>query len=165
MGLRTGWHELMLQRRLHRGSKSSPGVALVTGANKGIGLEVVRQLAGEGWRVFLTARNYEKGTEAASTLGTHVTFVQMDVTSETSIARAAAEVSQQTEALDLLINNAGVLFREQDQSVLDVSLDILRQCWETNCLGPLMVTRAFLPLLRKSGTVRVVNVSSEMGRL
>lgn len=165
MGLRERWNDYRLQRELHRRRERTPGTALVTGANKGIGYEVVRQLAAKGWRVFLTARDREKGAAAAATLGDRVRFIQMDVSDETSISQAVQEVSAQTDSLDLLINNAGVLFRDQDRSILDVSVDVLKRCWETNCLGALLVTRAFVPLLRRSRSARIVNVSSEMGRL
>lgn len=165
MGLRERWNDYRLQRELLRRRERTPGTALVTGANKGIGYEVVRQLAAKGWRVFLTARDREKGAAAAATLGDRVRFIQMDVSDEASIAKAAQDVSAQTDSLDLLINNAGVLFRDQDRSILDVRVDILQQCWAINCVGALLVTRAFLPLLRKSAAACVVNVSSEMGRL
>lgn len=165
MGLRERWNDYRLQRELHRRRERTPGTALVTGANKGIGYEVVRQLAAKGWRVFLTARDREKGAAAAATLGDRVRFIQMDVSDETSISQAVQEVSAQTDSLDLLINNAGVLFRDQDRSILDVSVDVLKRCWETNCLGALLVTRAFVPLVRMGRLVQVVNVSSEAARL
>ncbi|MFZ1504843.1 MAG: SDR family NAD(P)-dependent oxidoreductase [Nitrospira sp.] len=155
----------LLQKQLRYGPKRTPGVALVTGANKGIGLEVVRQLSEEGWMVILCARSRESGSQAATKAGKRVVFVELDVTSQTSIAAAAQEVSGLTGAVDLLVNNAAILLREQDQSVCEVNVDVLRQCWETNCLGPLLTTRALLPLLRNSKAARVINVSTEISRL
>lgn len=155
----------LFQKHLQYGPKRTPGVALVTGANKGIGLEVVRQLSEEGWMVFLCARSREKGSEAATNMGRNVIFIPLDVTSQTSITTAVQEVSQLTSVLDLLVNNAATLLREQDESVYAVDVDVLRKCWETNCLGPLLITRAFLPLLRKSKAARVINVSTEISRL
>lgn len=142
-----------------------PGIALITGASRGIGYEVVRQLADLGWSVFLTARDVQAGAEAVSRLGSSVSFVEMDITNEASIVAAAQSVSNRIGALDLLINNAAVLFREEDQTVFDVSIHVLRQCWETNCIGPLLVAQAFMPLLRKSHSARIINVSSEAARL
>lgn len=155
----------LLHKQLRYGAKRIPGVALVTGANKGIGLEVVRQLSEEGWTVILCARSREKGSQAAASLGKNVMFVPLDVTSQTSITTAVQEVSRLSGVVDLLVNNAAILLRDQDKSVCEVSVDVLRQCWETNCLGPLLITRAFLPLLRKSKAARVINVSTEISRL
>ena len=115
--------------------------------------------------VFLCARSREKGSEAATNMGRNVIFIPLDMTSQTSITTAVQEVSQLTSVLDLLVNNAATLLREQDESVYAVDVDVLRKCWETNCLGPLLITRAFLPLLRKSKAARVINVSTEISRL
>lgn len=150
--------------RLRSGPKREPGTTLVTGSNRGIGLELVRQLADLGWRVFLTSRQTDAGLAAASQLGPQVRFVHLDVTSEDSIRRAYQEVAASTTVLDLLINNAAVL-AEEDRSVFDVSPDILQRTFVTNTIGPLLVTRTFLPLLRASKSARVINVSSEAGRL
>lgn len=150
--------------RFRRGPKREPGTALVTGANRGIGLEIVRQLAHLGWQVFLTARQKDAGLAAASQLGPQVRFVHLDVTNEDSIRRACQEVAASTTVLDLLINNAAVL-AEKDRSVFDVSADILQRTFVTNTIGPLLVTRTFLSLLRASKSARVINVSSEVGSL
>lgn len=150
--------------RLHSGPKRKPGTALVTGANRGIGLELVRQLADLGWQVFLTARHKDAGIMAVSQLGPRVRFAQLDVVDEESIRRAYREIAASTTALDLLINNAAVL-AEKDRSIFDISTDIIQHTFVTNTIGPLLVTRTFLPLLRASKSARVINVSSGVGRL
>ena len=156
----------LFEARIRSGPKREPGTALVTGANRGrgIGLELVRQLADLRWQVFLTSRQKDAGLAAASQLGPRVRFVQLDVTNENSIRRAYQEVAASTTVLDLLINNAAVL-AEEDRSVFDVSTDIILHTFVTNTIGPLLVTRTFLPLLRASKSARVINVSSGAGRL
>lgn len=166
-GGRLRWKSYLRQLfggRLRSGPKQKPGTALVTGANRGIGLEIVRQLAGLGWQVFLTARHKDAGIMAVSQLGPGVRFVQLDVANEESIRRAYQEIAASTIVLDLLINNAAVLAKD-DRSVFAVSTDILQRTFITNTMGPLLVTRTFLPLLRASRSARVINVSSEVGSL
>jgi NAD(P)-dependent dehydrogenase (short-subunit alcohol dehydrogenase family) len=141
-----------------------PGIALVTGANKGIGLEVVRQLAAKGWRVFLTGRKLEAVTQAASGVGSSVTALALDVSNPGSIDAAVKTVSQTADHLDVLINNAGILDQD-DASIFDLPAERLRLMFETNTIGPLLVTQAFLPLLRKSASPRIINVSSGAGQL
>ncbi len=143
------------------------GIALVTGANKGIGLEVVRQLAAKGWRVFLTGRSPASVQRAAESLGSPlVTPLPLDVTDQGSITVAAQTVSKAVDHLDALVNNAGILDDADDAgTIFDVSADLLRRMFETNTIGPLLVTQAFLPLLRKSAAARIVNVSSGSGQL
>ena len=142
--------------------------ALVTGANKGIGLQVARQLAERGFRVFLGARKTEAGLAAAAKLAGdnpgEVTFVRIDVSDSASVAAAAKEVGQATDHLDVLVNNAGIVV-DGDSSILSTTDEILRETLETNTLGPLRVTRAFVPLLEKARAPRVVNVSSGAGQL
>ena len=140
------------------------GIALVTGAAKGIGLEIVRQLAGKHWRVFLTGRSPSAVTEAASSLGPPVIPVALDVTDERSIAAAVKTVSQKVDHLDVLINNAGIL-DDDDGSIFDLPAERLRRMFETNAIGALLVTQVFLPLLRKSPSARIINVSSGAGQL
>lgn len=141
-------------------------IALVTGANKGIGFEVVRQLARQNFRVFLGARNVEAGRAAAEKLSAEgsVTFLEIDVADAASILRAAQEFTSQTERLDLLINNAGMM-RDDDKGALSISPEIFETTLRTNTLGPWLVSQAFLPLLRKSDAPRIVNVSSGGGQL
>ncbi len=141
-----------------------PGIALVTGANKGIGLEVVRQLATRGWRVFLTGRSLASVRKAASPLGPSVTPVPLDVTSRVSIEAAFSIVSQTVNHLDVLINNAGILDHDEG-SIFDLHAQRLRRMLETNTIGALLVSQAFLPLLRKSPAGRIINVSSGSGQL
>jgi NAD(P)-dependent dehydrogenase (short-subunit alcohol dehydrogenase family) len=141
-----------------------PGIALVTGANKGIGLEVVRQLATRGWRVFLTGRSLASVRKAASPLGPSVIPVPLDVTSRVSIEAALSVVSQSVTHLDVLINNAGILDHDEG-SIFDLHAQRLRRMFETNTIGPLLVTQTFLPWLRKSESGRIINVSSGSGQL
>jgi NAD(P)-dependent dehydrogenase (short-subunit alcohol dehydrogenase family) len=141
-------------------------IALVTGANKGIGFEAVRQLARKGFRVFLSARNVKAGQAAAEKLREDgdVTFLQMDVSNEESIRRAAGEFSKQADHLDSLVNNAGILL-DDDKDVLKISAETFETTLRTNTLGPLLVSQAFAPLLEKSAAPRIVNVSSGGGQL
>jgi NAD(P)-dependent dehydrogenase (short-subunit alcohol dehydrogenase family) len=146
---------------------SSPPHALVTGANKGIGFEVARKLAGLGFRVWIGARDPRKGAEAAQVLtldGLRVEALALDVTRADSVAAAAARISAEGGKLEVLINNAGVLLDRQQPPSLTPP-DLLRATLETNVLGVLEVTRSFLPLLQASGSARVVNVSSVGGQL
>ena len=141
--------------------------ALVTGANRGIGLEAVKQLAEAGFLVFLSARNKSAGQQAAQALketGKSVEFLAIDVAESASVHEAAAALARTINQLDVLVNNAGILLDEEG-SVLDVEDTKLRQTLETNTLGPLRVTQAFLPLLLKSRQARVINVSSGAGSL
>ena len=140
------------------------GIALVTGANKGIGLEVVRQLATQGWRVFLTGRSLASVRKAASPLGPSVTPLPLDITSRISIEAAFSIASQAVNHLDVLINNAGILDHDE-RSIFDLHPDRLRRMFETNTIGALLVSQAFLPLLRKSQSGRIINVSSGSGQL
>ncbi len=143
---------------------SSAKTALVTGGNRGIGLEVVRQLAARGWRVFLGTRNPGAAEAIRSRLPGQVEIVGLDVASAESAAEAAREVSAKIESLDVLVNNAGVML-DGDESVLTLSEDVVRSTFEINTFGPLRVTQAFLSLLRKSTAPRIINVSSGAGQL
>jgi NAD(P)-dependent dehydrogenase (short-subunit alcohol dehydrogenase family) len=141
--------------------------AFVTGANKGIGLEVARQLGSKGFHVFLGARNSENGqkaTEALRKTGAMATFVALDVSDPESIRNAMHSVSAAADHLDVLVNNAGVIL-EGDSSITQLDADTVTETFQTNTLGPLLVTQAFLPLLSKSKTPRVINVSSGGGQL
>ncbi|WP_406276051.1 SDR family NAD(P)-dependent oxidoreductase [Nocardia sp. NBC_00881] len=145
---------------------SETTTALVTGANKGLGRETVRRLAGLGWRVFLGARDAERGKEAATELaeiGLDVEFVQLDVTSAASIAAAVEAVGQRTPQLDVLVNNAGIGGTRKTPQ--DVEAADFRAVFETNVFGPVQVTNAFLPLLRAAAQPRIVMVSSGIGSL
>jgi NAD(P)-dependent dehydrogenase (short-subunit alcohol dehydrogenase family) len=142
-------------------------IALVTGGNKGIGLEICRQLARKGIEVILTSRDGNRGEKAAQTLqreGLETAFLQLDVTDPESVGRCAANAEKKFGRLDILINNAGVRF-DRDLAIMDLKLDVLRKTVETNIYGPFLVCQAFLPLMKKSGGGRIVNVSSGMGAL
>jgi NAD(P)-dependent dehydrogenase (short-subunit alcohol dehydrogenase family) len=137
--------------------------ALVTGANKGIGLQTVRELAAAGWTVFLGSRDLDRGKEAVSAVDGDVRLLEIDVTSDESVAAAAQTVEAAVPALDVLVNNAGITGGRRE--ALDtVPADFLA-AYGVNLLGPVRVTRAFLPLLRRSDAPRIVNVSSGMGSI
>ena len=139
-------------------------IAVVTGANRGIGFETCRQLAAAGFKVILTARDEEKGKSAADTLSRKnpgIQFYPLDVTNEKSIQSLTQFIEQEFGKLDVLVNNAGISF--SNKSVSSASVDEIRRIMETNFFGPLMVTKALLPLLKKSDDARVINVSSGMG--
>jgi NAD(P)-dependent dehydrogenase (short-subunit alcohol dehydrogenase family) len=141
--------------------------ALVTGANKGIGYEVARQLAGKGFHVFIGARNRDAGRKAADEIakkGGKAIFVEIDVADNASVTAAAREFAKAADHLDVLVNNAGIIV-DGDNSILEAGDELLRKTLETNALGALRVTRAFVPLLRKSKAPRVINVSSGGGQL
>jgi NAD(P)-dependent dehydrogenase (short-subunit alcohol dehydrogenase family) len=140
--------------------------ALVTGANKGIGFEVVRELARLGLRVFLGARNAKAGRAAAEKLSSEggVTFLEIDVSDAESIRRAAEEFTGHANRLDVLVNNAGILL-DEDKSALTITPEIFEKTLRTNTLGPWLVAQAFVPLLKKSPAPRIVNVSSSGGQL
>jgi NAD(P)-dependent dehydrogenase (short-subunit alcohol dehydrogenase family) len=141
--------------------------ALITGANKGIGREVARQLAAKGFHVFVGARNAKAGRKAAEEIAQQsgkATFLEIDVSDNDSVNAAAADLSKVVDHLDVLVNNAGIMV-DGDDAILKISDDLVRKNLETNTLGTLRVTRAFAALLRKSKSPRVINVSSGGGQL
>jgi NAD(P)-dependent dehydrogenase (short-subunit alcohol dehydrogenase family) len=143
------------------------GVALVTGANRGIGLEVCRQLGERGYTVILTSRDEAKGRAAAEPLrraGIDVHAHRLDVADDHSVKEAAAAVARSPARLDVLVNNAGILYDTWERAA-GADLNIVHEAFETNTLGPWRVTLAFLPLLRRSKHARIVNVSSGAGAL
>jgi len=146
--------------------KREQRVALVTGANKGIGFEVVRQLARKDFHVFLGARRADAGNAAAEKLSSEgqVTFLEIDVSKSESIRRAAENFSKQADHLDSLVNNAGILL-DEDEDILTISAKTFETTLRTNTLGPLLVSQSFLPSLKKSSAPRIVNVSSGGGQL
>ena len=141
--------------------------ALVTGANKGIGYEVARQLAGKGFQVFVGARNRDAGQKAVAKIaeeGGKAIFLEIDVADNPSVTVAARKFAKAADHLDVLVNNAGIIL-DGDNAILEISDELLRKTLETNTLGALRVARASVPLLRKSKVPRVINVSSGGGQL
>ncbi|MEV0404843.1 SDR family NAD(P)-dependent oxidoreductase [Actinoallomurus sp. NPDC050550] len=138
---------------------------LITGANKGLGFETARRLIAAGHTVYIGSRDAERGRRAAERLGARL--VQLDVTDDASVA-AAAKAIEADGGLDVLVNNAGIEARGEGNTVIgaaDVTADAMRQVFETNVFGVVRVTHAFLPLLRRSASPVVVNVSSGLGSL
>jgi len=145
---------------------STPRIALITGANKGLGFETARQLGKQGVHVLLGSRDAQRGAAAAQTLtkeGITASVIAIEVTNAASIAAAAAQVTKQYGHLDILINNAGVLDYAADTGVETTSIDTFRRVFETNLFGLVAVTQAFLPLIKKSAAGRIVNLSSILG--
>jgi NAD(P)-dependent dehydrogenase (short-subunit alcohol dehydrogenase family) len=138
-------------------------IALVTGANKGIGHTVARRLAERGWTVLLGSRDAARGAAAAAALTGDVAALVIDVTDEESVTAAAKEVEQRFGRLDVLVNNAGITGPRVD--TLDTGAEELLNAYDTNVFGPVRVTRAFLPLLRRSAAPRIVMVSSGLGSI
>jgi NAD(P)-dependent dehydrogenase (short-subunit alcohol dehydrogenase family) len=139
-------------------------VVVVTGANRGLGLEVVRQCAARGDTVVLGSRDVDAGRRVAAGLGDGVRPVALDVTDVDGLAAAADEVDRAFGRVDVLVNNAAIHY-DTWQNAVDVDLGVVREAWETNVLGAWQTTLAFLPLLRRSAHPRVVMVSSESGSL
>lgn len=141
-------------------------IALITGANKGIGFETARQLGQQGIRVLIGARDESRGAAAVEKLRKEkidAQFLALDVTNKKSLAAAAAHVERDFGRLDILVNNAGILKSGQDGLPGVTPEAVLRETFETNFFGLVAVTQAFLPLLRKSDSARIVNVSSILG--
>ena len=151
-------------------------VALVTGANQGIGFQIAKDLVKHGFKVLVGSRNFERGGAAAKEIGTDAYALQLDVTDQASIAAAAGRIRSVFGRLDVLVNNAAIsnTSKQPGQSVEEysrlnrpsaVSLDEVRTIWETNVFGALAVYQAMLPLLREAPSARIVNVSSGAGSL
>lgn len=142
-------------------------VALVTGSNRGIGLELARQLAKAGATVLLTTRDQARAERAAAQLsfeGLKVLPRTLDVTSANSVHDMADRVERDHGRLDILINNAGV-FLDKREFAEHVAPDVVRQTLETNLIGPLLVSQAMLPLMRRQNYGRIVNLVSALGSL
>lgn len=153
----------LLSRRKSAGGDSP--VAFITGGNRGIGLEICRQLGRKGVRIVLGARDPIKGKNAESMLqkeGLSVIFYPLDVTEPENIRRAALFVENEFGRLDILINNAGILI-DRTKNGTNVSADLLRKTLETNVYGPLLLCQAFVPLLKKSREGKIINLSSAQG--
>ncbi|SDG35823.1 SDR family NAD(P)-dependent oxidoreductase [Mucilaginibacter sp. P25] len=150
-------------------------IALITGANQGVGNEIAKALAANGYIVYLGSRSLENGEKAAAEIGDNAKAVQLDVTQQESINAAVAKITSEYGRLDLLVNNAGISHAGTSPKnpeelmatgrAVNVSLDEVRAVWETNVFGVIAVTQKALPLLRKSAAARIVNVSSGLGSL
>jgi NAD(P)-dependent dehydrogenase (short-subunit alcohol dehydrogenase family) len=150
-------------------------VALVTGANKGIGLQIAKDLAAHNFTVLVGSRNLDHGETAAKSIGADAHALQLDVTNQASIHAAAERIQKDLGRLDVLVNNAGISHAGQPGTSLEeiaksgrpsvASLDDMRTVFETNVFGVLAVTQAMLPLLREAPAGRIVNVSSDSGSL
>lgn len=142
-------------------------IALITGANKGIGYELARQLGNEGVTVLASARNAKLGESAAQKLkdgGADAHFIELDVTKPETIAKAARTIESQYSRIDILVNNAGI-GDKADGAPSSADLEAVRRVLDVNFFGVLAVTQAILPLVRKSAAGRIVMISSGLGSL
>lgn len=150
-------------------------VALVTGANQGIGLQIATQLSGHGFTVLVGSRDLARGEQAAEGIGPDARACQLDVTDPTSIAAAAARIGAEFGRLDVLVNNAGISHAGPPGTPFDevmrtnpltvAPLDEIRAVWEVNVFGVIAVTQAMLPWLRAAPAARIVTVGSGAGSL
>lgn len=144
-------------------------VALVTGANRGLGFETCRQLGKKGFHVILTSRSSNKGkiaTEQLQSEGIEINFCPIDVVDQNSIDVAYDFVSKEFGRLDVLVNNAGIYWDESHESpLLTTPIDTLKFSLDTNTYGPVRMIQKFIPLMKRVKSARIVNVSSGMGQL
>jgi NAD(P)-dependent dehydrogenase (short-subunit alcohol dehydrogenase family) len=168
----TGWRPHIVEEI----TMQDKPVALVTGANQGIGLQIAKDLVAHGFTVLVGSRNFERGEAAAKEVGPDANALQLDVTDQASITAAAERVRNEFGRLDVLIQNAAISNTSKlpGQSVAqyaattrpsNVSLDEMRAVWDTNVFGVLAVYQTMLPLLRETPNARIVNVSSGVGSL
>lgn len=142
-------------------------VAVVTGGNRGIGLEICRQLLQHGIEVILTARNTSKGQQAVEALnaqGLVIRFIPLDVTEQGSLRKLVKRLADEYGRTDILVNNAGI-YIDRGIPGLELDLSIVRQTMETNFYGPLRLSQMCIPLMRRHKYGRIVNISSQMGAL
>ena len=146
---------------------SEKRVALVTGANKGIGFEIARRLAGQDITVLVGARDEQRGTDAQAKLsspGWDVHFVLLDVTNALTIEAAVGRIKDDFQRLDILVNNAGIMI-DAHTGIAELSIATLQNTLETNAFGPLMLSQACIPLMKANKYGRIVNMSSTLGSL
>lgn len=163
-----------MENQIKSSTNNSP-VALVTGANQGVGFQIAKALADNGYIVYIGSRNLDNGEKAAAEIGVTARAVQLDVTRQSTISAAVERIEKEFGRLDLLVNNAGISHAGKTVRTLEeimeegkastASLDEVRAVWETNVFGVIAVTQATLLLLRKSAAARIVNVSSGLGSL
>lgn len=156
-------------------SANNQPVALVTGANQGVGFQIAKALADNGYIVYVGSRNLDNGEKAAAEIGGKAHAIQLDVTQQSTISAAVERIEKESGRLDLLVNNAAISHAgkpgrtleevTEDGKASTASLDEVRTVWETNVFGVIAITQAALPLLRKSSAARIVNVSSGLGSL
>jgi len=142
-------------------------IVLITGSNRGIGLETARQLARRGFHVIIGARDEGKGEQAAEAIkdeGGKASFISLDASRSEGIRNAVNQFATIADHLDVLINNAAI-YPDEGLSILTISREQFVETFQTNTFGPLEVTQAFLPFLRRARTARVINVSSGYGQL
>jgi NAD(P)-dependent dehydrogenase (short-subunit alcohol dehydrogenase family) len=153
---------------INRQDNNKKRIALVTGANRGIGFEVCKQLAElSNMTVILTARDFEKGQTATKQLkdkGMDVMFYQLDVSNSNDIKKVSLQIEQQYGRLDVLVNNAAILY-DSWQDAIDADLQVVSKALETNLFGPWHLCQVFIPIMKKNGYGRIVNVSSGAGSL
>jgi NAD(P)-dependent dehydrogenase (short-subunit alcohol dehydrogenase family) len=139
-------------------------VAIVTGANRGIGFEVCRQLAAKGFTVLLSARDIEKGRAAAAKLSNAVVAVELDVANPDHPARVVREIKEEYGRVDVLVNNAGAHY-DDDETAITADWRVVREAFEVNFFGGWRMAQAVAPLMRTARRGRIVNVSSQAGSL
>lgn len=135
---------------------------LITGANRGIGKEIARQMAELGWQVIVAARNFEAATNVAGEIGHDAFAVRLDVTDIAVIGQAAETIRQKSGRLDVLVNNAAIMGSSPMRSF---DLDEMEQTMDTNLMGPIRTAKSFMPLMKESDDARMINLSSGMGEL
>lgn len=135
---------------------------LITGANRGIGKEIARQMAELGWQVIVAARNFEAATNVAGEIGHDAFAVRLDVTDIAVIGQAAETIRQKFGRLDVLVNNAAIMGNSPMRSF---DLDEMEQTMDTNLMGPIRTAKSFMPLMKESDDARMINLSSGMGEL
>lgn len=135
--------------------------ALVTGANKGIGFGVAKELIAQGYEVWIGARNSDLGKKAAAEIGAH--FIQLDVTDPKSVTAVFNEYQKSNNSLDVLVNNAGVYLMGKDDVASLSTIESLKSTYDVNVFGAISVAQTFLPILRKTKNSQILNISSGMG--